>query len=148
VIMRKKANPQIVIAAIIERDGRILIARRKRGKEHTGNWEFPGGTLEKGETHEQCLKRELQEELAIMVEVGDLFCSSEYSYTPDWTIKLLAYRTTVISGIFNLSDHEEIRWVKAADLANYDFPEADMPIIEKLINETQYEDGGRRRPEA
>jgi 8-oxo-dGTP diphosphatase len=133
--MKKKPNPKIVTAAVIEKDGYILIAKRKQGKRHTGNWEFPGGTLEEGETHEQCLRRELQEELAITVEIGDLICISEYSYTPDWTIRLLAYRTTVISGNFSLNDHEEIRWVKPTDLANYDFPEADRPIVEKLVKE-------------
>jgi 8-oxo-dGTP diphosphatase len=133
--MMKKTNPKIVIAAVIERDGCILICKRKQGKQHSGFWEFPGGTLEEGETREQCLKRELQEELAIIAEVGDLICTSEYTYTPDWTIKLVAYRATVISGNFSLNDHEEIRWVKPADLANYDFPEADRPIVEILVKE-------------
>jgi 8-oxo-dGTP diphosphatase len=133
--MKKKPNPKIVIAAVIERDSHILICKRKQGKQHGGLWEFPGGTLEEGETDEQCLKRELQEELAITAEVGDLICTSEYTYTSDWTIKLLAYRATVISGNFNLNDHEEIRWVKPANLANYDFPEADRPIVEILVRE-------------
>ena len=126
--MKKKKNPQIVTAAIIEKNGHILIAKRKQGKRHAGNLEFPGGTLEKGETHEQSLKRELQEELAIIAEVGELICTSEYSYTPDWSIRLLAYRTTLASDIFNLHDHDEIRWVKLTDLANYEFPEADRPM--------------------
>jgi 8-oxo-dGTP diphosphatase len=131
--MKKKANPKIVTAAVIERDGLILIAKRKQGKQHLGNWEFPGGTLEEGETPEQCLKRELQEELDIVTEVGELFCTSDYTYTPDFTIRLLTYRTTVISGFFNLNEHEEIRWVKPTDLAKYDFPEADRLIVEKLL---------------
>jgi 8-oxo-dGTP diphosphatase len=131
--MTKKPSPQIVIAGIIEKDGHILIGKRKQGRRFAGNWEFPGGSLEKGETHEQCLRRELREELAIEVEVGDLICISEYSYTAEWTIKLIAYGATVISGVFNLNDHEEIRWVKPEDLTNYDFPEADKPIVEKLI---------------
>jgi 8-oxo-dGTP diphosphatase len=131
--MKKKPNPKIVIAAVIEKDGRILIAKRKRGKQHPGKWEFPGGTLEEGETHEQCLKRELQEELAIPAEVGELVCTSEYRYTPDYTIRLLAYRTTVTSDNFILNDHEEVRWVKPTELADYDFPEADKPIVEKLV---------------
>src|SRR5512137_212243 len=114
----KKKNPQIVTAAVIERDGYILIGKRKRGKRHAGKWEFPGGTLEDGETNEQCLKRELLEELAITAEIGDLVCSSTFSYTPDWTIQLMAYRATIISGTFNLNDHEEIRWVKPKDLVN------------------------------
>lgn len=134
--MRKKTNPQIVIAAVIEKDGCILIAKRKRGKQHPGKWEFPGGTLEQGETHEQCLKRELQEELAVAVEVGDIVCMSEYRYTSDWTIRLFAYRATIISGDLTLNDHEEIRWVEPAGLTKYDFPEADGPVLEKLIKNT------------
>jgi len=129
----KKTNPKIVTAAVIERDGYILIAKRKQGKQHHRAWEFPVGTLEEGETPEQCLKRELQEELAVIAEVGDLICSSEYCYTPEFTIRLLAYRTTVISGIFSLHDHEELRWVKPTDLAKYDFPEADRLIVEELV---------------
>ena len=134
--MKKKINPQIVTAAIIEKDGYILIGKRKRGKRRVGNWEFPGGTLEEGETHEQCLKRELQEELAITTEVGDFLCSSEHSYAPGWTIKLLAYRTTVISGIFKLNDHDEIRWVKPTDLCNYLHEQVSRPILEKLARES------------
>jgi 8-oxo-dGTP diphosphatase len=133
--VKKKANPQVVTAAVIERNGHILIAKRKQGKRHVGNWEFPGGTLEEGETYEQCLKRELQEELAIISEIGDLICSSEYNYTPDWTVRLLVYRATVVSGTFSLNDHDEIRWVKPEDLVHYDFPEADKPIVKKLILE-------------
>ena len=133
--MKKKANPQVVTAAVIERNGHILIAKRKQGKRHEGNWEFPGGTLEEGETYEQCLKRELQEELAITSEIGDLICSSEFNYTPDWTVRLLVYRATVVSGTFSLNDHDEIRWVKPEDLIRYDFTEADKPIVKKLILE-------------
>lgn len=134
--MKKNASPQIVTAAVIESDGHILIAKRRQGSRFAGKWEFPGGKLEKGETPEQCLKRELQEELDITTDVGELVSSSEYSYTPEWTIRLLAYRATVISGVFNLNDHEEIRWVRPADLARYDFPEADKPIVEILMRES------------
>jgi 8-oxo-dGTP diphosphatase len=131
--MTKKPSPQIVAAGVIEQDGRILIGKRKRGKHLAGNWEFPGGTVETGETPKECLRRELREELAVEVEVGDLICSSEYSYTPDWTIKLLAYRIRLASGILDLKDHEEVRWVIMSDLVNYDFSEAGKLIAEKLI---------------
>ena len=73
----KKISPQIVTAAVIERDGHILIAKRRQGSRFAGKWEFPGGKLEKGETPEQCLKRELQEELEIVTVVGDLICTTE-----------------------------------------------------------------------
>ena len=131
--MTRKPSPQIVAAGVIEQDGRILIGKRKHGKHFAGNWEFPGGTVETGETPRECLRRELREELAVEAEVGDLICSSEYSYTPDWTIKLLAYRIRLASGILNLKDHEEVRWVIMSDLVNYDFSEAGKLIVEKLI---------------
>lgn len=132
--MKQKANPKIVSAAVIERDGMILIARRKRGKLQAGKWEFPGGTIEEGETPQECLERELREELAIKVVVGDLVCESEYSYSSDFTIRLLAFRVEVISGTFDLNDHDEIRWVRPPDLVKYEFPEADKPLIERLAN--------------
>lgn len=130
----KKPSPQVVTAAVIERDGRVLIGKRKRGKRFAGNWEFPGGTLEKGETPEECLTRELREELDLEVEVGELFCSATADYAPGWTVRLLAYRAMVISGTFSLNDHEEIRWVRPAELAGYNFPEADKPVVEKLVS--------------
>jgi 8-oxo-dGTP diphosphatase len=136
-VKKRKLNPQVVTIAVIERNSHILIAKRKRGKMHAGNWEFPGGTVKEGETYKECLKRELEEELAITSEIGDLICSSEYNYTPDWTVKLLAYRAAVVSGSFKLNDHEDIRWVRPEDLTAYEFPEVDWPVIEKLISESR-----------
>ncbi len=136
-MMKKKTNPKIVTAAVIERDGLILIGKRKRGKQHAEKWEFPGGTLEEGETPEQCLKRELLEELAITAEIGDLLCTSIFTYSADWIIKLLVYRAAYVSGTFSLNDHDEIRWVRPEELADYDFPEADAPIVKKLSEEAR-----------
>lgn len=140
--MKIKPNPKIVVAAVIEKEGHILIARRKQGKMHSGKWEFPGGTLEEGETPEQCLKRELLEELTLITEVGNLICTSEYSYTPDWDIRLMVYQTTIISGSFNLTAHDEIRWVRPADLSGYDFPEADRPVVDILVRKGRKEHKG------
>ena len=136
---KKKANPKIVTAGVIERDGLILIARRKHGKMHVGNWEFPGGTLEEGETYEECLERELKEELGITARVGELFCISEYRYSSRLTIRLLAFRAQVVSGVFTLNEHDEMQWVRPADLPGYTFPEADRAIVEKLIREARPE---------
>ncbi len=129
--MKRKANPQIVAAALIEKDGCILIARRTRGL-NAGSWEFPGGTLEEGETHEECLKRELREELSVVAEIGDLIDVAEQTHTPEWTIRLLVYRVTVASYTFTLHEHDEIRWVRPEDLLNYTFPPVDRPIVERL----------------
>ena len=135
--VKRKANPKIVAAAIIEENGRVRIARRKRGKWHVGKWEFPGGTVEEGETNEECLKRELMEELAVTAEVGDLLCSSEHVNTPDWTTRLFAYRARIVSGTVMLHDHEEMRWVNRADLGLYDFAEIGRSILERLMGESQ-----------
>lgn len=66
-----------VTAAVIEKDGRVLIAQRKTGDALAGKWEFPGGKLEPGETPEACLRRELREEFGVETEIGDFICSSE-----------------------------------------------------------------------
>ncbi len=121
-----------VIAAIMEREGTILIARRKRGDRQAGKWEFPGGKLEEGETPEVCLRRELQEEFSIDVVVGGFVGHSSHRYSHR-EIELLAYRVTHLSGDFQLHDHEEIRWVLPADLPSYDFSAADIPIVTLLI---------------
>ncbi len=116
-----------VTAAVLERDGRVLIARRKRGDRMADKWEFPGGKLEEGETLESCLRREMQEEFGIEVSVGPLVGRSRHAY-PHGEIDLVAYRVTHVAGDFQLHDHEEIRWVRPADLTSYDFSAADIPI--------------------
>jgi 8-oxo-dGTP diphosphatase len=135
--MEKRKDISIVTAAVIEKNGRVLIAKKRQGSKFAGKWEFPGGKVEKGETPEQCLKRELGEELAVTAEIGGIFCTSEHTYMPQQTIRLLAYRTTLISDGFDLNDHEEIRWVEPANLGRYVFLEADKPIVEKLMKETR-----------
>jgi len=121
-----------VTAAVLEKDGRILIARRKHGDRLADKWEFPGGKLEKGETPEVCLRRELQEEFGIDVVVGGFIGRSFHAY-PYVEIDLLAYRATHLTGDFQLHDHEEIRWVHPADLHRYDFSAADIPIVKLLL---------------
>ncbi len=103
-------------------------------------WEFPGGKPEPGETHEACLRRELLEELEIEAEIGNFYCSgTSVSDSPEG-IMLRTYVASYCSGdIMRLHAHEEVRWVTPVDLMTYDFPEADRPVILKLIN-----DYGRR----
>ncbi len=123
-----------VTAAIIEKGGHILIGRRKAGPLKD-MWEFPGGKIEDAETPEECLKRELREELDIEAAIGQFFLSSKHAYSHA-AIELLAYKATIVGGEPCLRDHKEIRWVTAGDLLLYTFPEADRPIIEKLIAES------------
>jgi len=123
---------RIVTAAVIERDGKILIARRKKGDRMEGLWEFPGGKLEGNESPEECLSRELHEEFGIEAEIGDFLLSSPYEY-PHLKIELLAYRATYISGDFKLNDHDEIRWVSPSEFKRYDLAGADVPVADILM---------------
>ena len=123
-----------VTAAIIEREGKILIAKRKAGDDlFAGLWEFPGGKIEEGETPEECMARELKEELDIEVEVGELISSNKHKY-PHGIFELLAYRVKHISGEMILNDHDEIKWVTVDEISNFEFPPADIPIITYLGN--------------
>ena len=131
-------KPIMVAAAIIERDGKILIAKRKEGWRHAGKWEFPGGTVERNETPEECLRRELVEELAVETEVGALYCDVTHAYAHA-TIRLLVYRVRHVAGEYTLLDHEELRWVLPEELVQYEFPEADVPVVEKLAGHSKRE---------
>jgi len=120
-----------VACAIMMRDGRVLIAKRKGGTSNAGRWEFPGGTVEPGETPEAALARELDEEFSINVQVLSFFGSSRHVY-PDHDIELLAYNVMMLAGDLQLKEHDEIRWVEPKHLPAYDLCEADRPIAALL----------------
>jgi mutator protein MutT len=129
-----------VTAAVIVKDGRILIAKRKRA--YSGYlWEFPGGKMEEGESLEECLKREIEEELGIEIAVGDHLCSVRHQLNCQSAIKLYAYRATHVKGDIRLRDHDEVRWVTVKELAQYDFPEPDRYIASVLIDQQRAEGG-------
>ena len=120
-----------VTAAILEKDGKILIARRRDHDLQAGKWEFPGGTVEPNETPQACLKREMQEECGISVMVGRVFGESIYHYDHA-TIRLIACRASWESGRMVLNDHADFRWVLPEQLSEYDFAPADIPFVRKL----------------
>jgi len=121
-----------VAAAIIDNgQGQILIARRRLGKSQAGMWEFPGGKLERGESVEQCLIRELEEEMNIRIEPYEWFGQCEYAYE-DAAIRLIAYRARYIAGEIQLTDHDEYRWVQLEELHEYSFAPADVEFVERL----------------
>src|SRR3989344_7077282 len=120
-----------VVAAVLRQDNKFLIAKRKADQHVGGKWEFPGGKIEKEETPEACLKRELFEEFGIEANVDSFFMESRFDYG-DKQIRLLLYYATHISCIFELHVHDEIRWVSKDELANYEFVNADIPIAAKL----------------
>ena len=118
-----------VTCAIIENNGKILIARRAQDQKLAGKWEFPGGKVEDGESPEECLKRELEEEFGIQAEVGEFITSNTHHYD-HISIELFAFHVKYISGDFTLTDHDIIEWVAPAELLNYDLAEADVPIAQ------------------
>jgi 8-oxo-dGTP diphosphatase len=120
-----------VTAAVIEGDGKILIARRKKRDRLGGLWEFPGGKIDRGEKPEASLRRELREELGVEARVGDLLCSSRIDHR-DYSIELLVYAVEVISGQPLAREHDELRWVKPDELGRYEFPELDRPAVRLL----------------
>jgi len=111
-----------------------LIAQRAEDQRLAGKWEFPGGKIEPGETPEECLIREIEEELGIKIEVDKFFAESIYRYDIG-TIKLLAYKARWIDGECKPAVHSQIKWVKPNELENYDFAPADISIIKKLKEE-------------
>ena len=120
-----------VTAAIILKNNKILIAQRAPEDNLAGKWEFPGGKIELGETPQDCLKREIREELDVDIEVLDFFGESIYAYHSG-TIKLMAFWCKWISGDFTLKVHSQIAWVNRNELDLYDFAPADIPLVEKL----------------
>ena len=119
----------IVVAAVIERNGKILIAQRKRTGQHPLKWEFPGGKVEPTETPANAVVRELQEELAIQARVGPEIGRYEFQYPGRWPIMLMFYRVVEFSGEPKNMDFEQILWTPRERLGEYDFLEGDAEFI-------------------
>ena len=120
-----------VSAAVIKSGGRILATERGYGA-YKGYWEFPGGKLEAGETLPECLKRELQEELHLDVNVKDFFMETRYDYG-EFSISLNAFwAESQTDKIDYMDSHEQIKWISPQELKKYDFAPADKEIIEGL----------------
>ena len=120
-----------VSAALIFRDGRLLITRRHPQAHLGGLWEFPGGKREPDETFEQCLLREIREELGTEVAVGSRFESITHAY-PEKTVQLEFFVCGLTGGDPQPLGCSELRWVTRPELLHYDFPAADTRLLEKL----------------
>jgi 8-oxo-dGTP diphosphatase len=127
-------HKKIGVAVICNQSGQILIAKRKAGGTMGGLWEFPGGKIEPGETVAECIVREIQEELAIEITVGEHLISIEHTY-PTFQITLIVHHCQHISGIPQPIESDEICWVGVKDLNNYQFPAANLAIIEAIQSE-------------
>lgn len=125
-----------VTAAIIEKDGLILAARRKPGSHLAGYWEFPGGKQEPGETEHECLARELEEEFGISCTINEFFAESIWKYHTK-RVKLRCYRVQHLGGCFQCRDHDRIRWLPVKELPTLKWAPADISLVEKLVEEWQ-----------
>jgi len=123
----------VVAAALINPEGRVLIAKRPEGKTLSGLWEFPGGKVETGETPDAALIRELKEELSISVSKSCLapftFVSHQYE---SFDLLLLLYVCRVWEGVVSPSEGQSLKWVRPLDLKNYPMPPADVPLVAML----------------
>lgn len=120
-----------VAAALIQRDDRYLITTRREGTHLAGLWEFPGGKRRPGERMEDCLKRELKEELDLEVEVGEEVRVIEHSY-PEFTVQLHFFRCSILWGEPRPREGQEVRWVRPEEFARYQFPPADAELLHEL----------------
>ncbi len=120
----------VVTAAIIERDGRFLVARRPRGVHLEGLWEFPGGKCDPGESLQQCLERELREELGAASRIGAEVMDVAHAY-PERVVELHFFRCELLEAPRPLLG-QELRWVARDDLAALSFPPADAELIDRL----------------
>jgi 8-oxo-dGTP diphosphatase len=120
-----------VTAAIVVNDEAVLITQRHSQDRLAGLWEFPGGKIESGETPEQCLRRELREELAMDAVIGPLLGASIYHYD-HISIQLMAYRTYWNGQPFKLLCHQAYQWVPSGRLNAFAFTPADLPFVRRL----------------
>ena len=127
----------VVVAAVIEQDGRFLVARRLEGTHVAGFWEFPGGKVQAGETHEEALMREIEEELGVEITGLRRSFFTTHSY-PERTVELHFYRGH-LSGPPTAALGQELRWLAREDFDPVEFPPADAELIEGLIDGDEFE---------
>jgi 8-oxo-dGTP diphosphatase len=125
-----------VVAAVIERDGRVLICQRKLGR-HAMKWEFPGGKIEPGESPQQALKRELREELRIDATIGEELHRQTARYGNGPIIHLTFFRITDFTGEPENTEFEQMVWEQPAKLTDYDFLEGDLEFVRRLASNNQ-----------
>ncbi len=122
-----------VVAALIENNGKYLIAKRLGSDESlVGKWEFPGGKVEKNESEKEAIEREIFEEFELKVKCNDFICNNVCEY-PTKTVDLRLYSCNYISGNFHLHAHSEYKWVSIGDMSNYDFADADVSLVNYLM---------------
>lgn len=120
-----------VVAALIWDNDKFMICQRPANKARALLWEFVGGKVEPGETKEQALIRECQEELAVTLSVGDVFMDVIHEYS-DITVHLTLFNATIADGVPRRLEHNDIKWITVAEIDSYDFCPADTEILEQI----------------
>jgi len=120
-----------VACAVIERDGLVLAAQRSAVMSLPLKWEFPGGKLEAGESPEECLQRELVEEMGVIIAIGQALPLHTHSYD-SFTVTLYPFVATIQSGDITLHEHAAMVWLPPGELHTLDWAEADWPVIKFL----------------
>ncbi|HEY9771769.1 MAG TPA: 8-oxo-dGTP diphosphatase MutT [Coleofasciculaceae cyanobacterium] len=124
-------HKKIGVAVINNQQGKILIDRRKSEGEMGGLWEFPGGKIEAGETIEECIKREIKEELDIEISVGERLTTITHAYKT-FNVTIYVHDCQHVSGEPQPLESEEIHWVEPAQMDRYQFPQANTQIVNLL----------------
>ena len=131
----QESLPLLLVSAValIDTDGRVLLSKRPKGKTMAGLWEFPGGKVEKGETPEEALIREIKEELCLDISESCLaaltFASHRYS---EFHLLMNLFACRVWRGVVKAGEGQEIKWVQPMRLGDYDMPPADRPLVSML----------------
>ena len=123
-----------VVAALIWQGDRFMICQRPAHKARGLLWEFVGGKVEPGESKPEALVRECREELAVTLNVGEVFMDVTHEY-PDLTVHLTLFHATIADGVPQKLEHNDIRWITPREVGNYDFCPADVEILQKIIAE-------------
>ena len=119
-----------VVAALIENDNKVLLARRSTGDINVlGKWEFPGGKVEQDENEIDAIEREIKEEFELTIKAKEFLINNVCEY-PTKVVDLRLYKCDYVSGEFNLHDHSEYKWVGKEELLEYDLAPADIPLAE------------------
>ena len=123
-----------VVAAVVVRDGKVLcVQRAEHSKEYVSlKWEFPGGKVEVGESHEEALVREIREELSVEIKLSEFFMTVEHTY-PDFHLTMHVFNCVLPSGEIVLNEHVDMKWLSMEELGSLDWAAADVPVVKSLM---------------
>lgn len=133
-MVKNKHCPLIdVTCAIIVRDGKVLVAKRSHEMDQAGLWEFPGGKVDKNESPENCLFREIREELKLNIQITYSLSPIVHHY-PDISIRLIPFITSIVEGHPLALEHEKVQWFLPADLKKLAWSPADIPVLNEYLS--------------